>query len=121
LAITSKYKTDDLKNNLAFKYDLNNVEAIRLDNEVVYDWGGEWHLQINNSYNFETSTIYRANIALKKEFHCRELWFSYDHLNREFMVEYRLGLFPEHGIKFGSSEDEPFMFDSGIEDLIENE
>lgn len=118
LAVTSKYKDQQWEINTGLHYDLNNNNLNRLDNQLVYELQNQWYLELNNSIDYEDDTIKKANILLKKNFHCRQLWFSYDYLKEEFVVEYHINIFPEKGVRLGSSEEEPFIFDLGIRDLL---
>ncbi len=118
LAVTSKYKDELWEINTGLKYDINNSNLKRVDNQLIYDLENQWYLELNNSFDYENNLIKKANILLKKNFHCRQLWFSYDYLDREFVVEYHLNIFPEQGIRVGTSEEEPFMFDLGIRDIL---
>lgn len=119
LAVTSKYKKDSLQLDSALTYDLENTLLHKVDNKLIYDVKNNWYLELNSSYDNEDAEFDRANISLKKVFHCRALLFTYDHINQEYTLEYRLNLFPDKGIKMGGGEDEPFMFDFGIKDLLD--
>ncbi|MDI3547057.1 MAG: hypothetical protein PWR10_709 [Halanaerobiales bacterium] len=121
LALTSKYKNEVWEVNSALKYNLEDKLLQQVDNQLIFDLKDEWYFALNTSYDNEDNTLKKANLLLKKNFHCRELGFSYDYLNQEFTIEYRINLFPDQGIKLGSSEEEPFMFDLGIGDLLEIE
>src|SRR5690554_1510321 len=121
LALTSKYKSEVLELNTALKYNLNDRLLRRVDNRLVYELDDEWYIEANGSYDKEKDTIRTAYLMITKNFHCRKISFIYDHLKKEYMIEYRINLFPEHGIKLGSSEEESFMFDMGIEEILDME
>ncbi len=118
LAMTSKYKSEVWQVNSALKYNLNDLVLKQVDNQLIYDLTEEWYLEANTSYDKENENIKTANLVIKKNFHCRELSFSYDYLKKEYTMEYHINLFPGHGVKVGSSEEDSFMFDLGIKELI---
>lgn len=118
LAVTSNYKSEIWQVNSAIKYNLNDRVLKQVDNQLVYDLDKEWYLEVNTSYDKENENIKKANLVIKKNFHCREISFSYDYLKKEYTLEYHINLFPDHGVKVGSSEEDPFMFDLGIKDML---
>lgn len=119
LAFTSRYESKKWEVNSSFRFNPNNTFLEQWDNEVIYELNDEWYAAVRNRIDYEDANIEEANVILKKNFHCRQLWFSYDHINREFMVEYHINLLPDHGFKFGSSNEDDFMFDLGVEELLD--
>ena len=123
LIVTNNYKGERLNHKLGLEYDLNNNELIEADSNLSYeikgDWG--WYLENNLSFDFQdTETIKEANIQLKKQFHCREIIFSYDYLKDEYTVQYSINLFPSQGVEFIKNEDS-LIFDSDIKDMLQTE
>lgn len=118
LVLTSKYKNDNWKVDNLLRYDLNQQQLIKTENRFIYDLNKEWHFELNTIYDNEEERFRTANLALKKEFHCRSLLFRYDHLKKQYTLEYNINLFPDQQIMVGSSKEDPFMFDLGIEELV---
>ncbi len=119
--ITNRYKDDIWQINNGLRYDVNNSLVKKLDTRIVYDYNDEWHIELNNIYDNQEKNFDTANIALKKVFHCRSITFSYDYVKEEYSFEYNINLFPDQKIKVGSSEEDSFMFDVGIDELIKEE
>ncbi|SDC31098.1 MULTISPECIES: LptF/LptG family permease [unclassified Candidatus Frackibacter] len=120
LAINSKYKSKHIKFNTALKHDLNNNQLQRWESKFTYKLQDQLYLELNNRYDFEAETVSKANLILKKRFHRREIWLTYKHEQREIMLEYRLDIF-NRGVKVGSNQDEGFMYDLGIKEILEEE
>ncbi len=121
LFITNRYEDDIWQVNNGFRYDINNGLLKRIDNRVIYDYNDEWYIEFNTKYDNQESLFDTANISLKKVFHCRSLTFRYDYLKQEYTLEYNINLFPDAGIRLGSSEEDSFIFDVGIDELIKEE
>ncbi|ACL70510.1 YjgP/YjgQ family permease [Halothermothrix orenii] len=117
-ALKSKYSDGRWLNNTALTFDPDNNKLMAWDSKLTYELEENWYVEVNASFDYVNNDIKQANLAVKKDFHCRELWFAYDYLKEEFTVEYRLDLFPDQGFKFGTSREESFMFDVGIKDLL---
>ncbi|MFW5986119.1 MAG: LptF/LptG family permease [Halanaerobiales bacterium] len=120
LIMTNKYRDDIWQINNLLRYDLNRQYVKKIENRLTYELEEEWYFEVNSIYDNQEDRFRRANLALKKVFHCRSLTFKYDHINEEYTLEYNINLFPDHQIMVGSSEDEPFMYDLGIEELMDN-
>ena len=123
LILRSLYQAKRFEHKLALRYDINNSELKRLDNRVVYEISGDygWYLEANLSLNNNyEDRIREGNIQLKKNFHCRELAFSYDYVREEFTLQYSINLFPAQPIGITRSDDD-MIFDLGIEELLEFE
>lgn len=118
LAINSKYKNEPWELNSALKFNLNDDELHRVDNQLVYKIEDDLHFNLNSRYDNQDQEFDEANIMLKKYFHCRSLTFGYDHLEEEFTVQYNINLFPEQGIKIGRNKEDAFMFDLGIRENL---
>jgi LPS export ABC transporter permease LptF len=124
LIIKSIY--DDQKHfvhKLGLQYDLNDSYLERLDNQFIYRLDGDygWYLESNLSLNYDyEDSIREANIQLKKNFHCRELAFSYDYIEGEYTIQYSINLFPAQKIGFSRTEDD-LLFDLGIEEMLEED
>jgi len=126
LIFTSRYKDKKMEAKTVVKYGLNESELHILENKLTYEMPGDrgWYLENNVSFDYEKNEgerLKRANLVLKKKLHCRELWFSYNYLKKEFTVSYHINLFPEQGIKIGSSEDRSFIFEMGVKEMLEAE
>ncbi|MFP4662344.1 MAG: LptF/LptG family permease [Halanaerobiales bacterium] len=121
LYITNKYNDDNWQINNGLRYDLNNNLLKRVDNQIVYEYNDEWHFALNTIYDNQDKRFETANLKLKKLFHCRSLTFSYNYLKQEYTLEYNINLFPDQKFMVGSSEEDSFMFDVGIDDLISSE
>ncbi|MFW6381219.1 MAG: LptF/LptG family permease [Bacillota bacterium] len=118
LALTNRYDNERWWVNNGLKYDLSQRQATRLDNQLIYELEDEWYIGLETSLDLEDEELDRGELILKKNFHCRQLWFRYNHSDREFMVEYHINLFPGHGFKVGSKRDDPLLFDLGLEELL---
>lgn len=126
LALVNKYEGQSFQTRTAVKYDLNENNLYLLENRLTYNIPGDygWSLENVISYdheNDEGERIEEASIILKKKLHCRQLWFSYDYKREEFLVSYHLNLFPDQGIKIGTSEERDFIFETGIEEILKEE
>ena len=119
LVLTSKYKDDLWQVNNGLRYDLNNHVLKRIDNQIIYKLDDEWYFELNNIYDILDQEIETANATLKKVFHCRSLTFRYDYIKQEYSVEYNINLFPENKIMIGSSAEDSFMFDVGLDELLD--
>ncbi|MFW5999675.1 MAG: LptF/LptG family permease [Halanaerobiaceae bacterium] len=125
LDISSIYRGERLTANTGLDYDLNEKMVKVLNNTLTYEVSGEngWYLENNIEYDFDRPVeerLQRANLVLEKNFHCRSLDFSYDHVDRNFMVTYRLDLFPEQGITLERGEDESYGVEVGEEEVLSN-
>lgn len=121
--LTSRYKNNRINHKLGLEYELNRNKLVELDSNFSYeisgDWG--WYLENNLSFDFEDDDVIKeANLQLKKNFHCREIIFSYDYLKDEYTIQYQINLFPSHGIEFIKNEDE-LIFDSDITEMLDQE
>lgn len=118
--LTSRYENKRINHKLGSEYDLNRNKLVELDSDFSYeisgDWG--WYLENNLSFDFEDDDVIKeANLQLKKNFHCREIIFSYDYLKEEYTIQYQINLFPSQGIEFIKNEDE-LIFDSEITEML---
>jgi LPS export ABC transporter permease LptG len=124
LIFKSIFEGERLTHKLGLHYDLNNSDLRELDNQLIYELEGDygWYLESNLAldYDYEEEPIREANLQLKKNFHCRELAFSYDYMKEEFTVQYTINLFPSQGIGFTQSEDDT-SFNLGIREQLESE
>lgn len=115
-AITSKYDSEKWNIKTVLKYDPEEGLVKRADNRLVYELDKEWYFEFNTGYDYEEG-LEKANLLLKKNFHCRQIWFGYDYIKEEFTLEYRINLFPDKGFRVKSSEEVPF--DMNIEEILE--
>ena len=122
LVMSSNYRTDKLEADTTLKYNLNKKQLNLLENTLVYevkgDWG--WYIENNISYDFEEDIedrLEKANLTLKKKFHCREVKFSYDYLKEEIRVGYQINLMPSKGIEVGKDNKDGFLFKLGEEEV----
>ncbi|MGM0419990.1 MAG: hypothetical protein ACQEQG_03245 [Bacillota bacterium] len=116
LDFVSRYRSNSFTatTSLAYDLNLNRLQSLRnnIDYEIEGDYG--WSLSSRIRYDFEQPVedrLREASIALRKKLHCRELRFSYDHIQREFIVSYHLDLFGGRGLSAGRSQDEGFLFE----------
>ncbi len=121
--LTSRYDNNKINHKLGLDYELNQNKLVELDSNFSYeipgDWG--WYLENNLSFDFEDEDVIKeANLQLKKNFHCREIIFSYDFLKDEYTIQYQINLFPSHGIEFIKKEDQ-LIFDSEITEMLNKE
>ncbi|MFW6021985.1 MAG: LptF/LptG family permease [Halanaerobiaceae bacterium] len=119
LLITHKYSDGRWTINNGIDYDIERKVWEEIDNEIIYEVEDDLYVELNGQYDGDQEKFDSANLAIKKVFHCRSLTFRYDYVKKEYSLEYNINLFPEDSIKVGTSEEDPFMFDIGIEDLIE--
>ncbi|ADQ13936.1 YjgP/YjgQ family permease [Halanaerobium hydrogeniformans] len=120
LILRSIYQSKRFEHKLGMRYDLNNSELKRLDNRLVFEISGDygWYIEANLSLDYDYEEwIREGNIQLKKNFHCRELAFSYDYVREEFTLQYSINLFPSQPIGITKSDDD-MIFDLGIEELL---
>ncbi len=120
LIITSNFARQAVEIKSALRYDLNQMQLERVDNRIIYDLKEEWYFEFSTRYDHLAGEFDRADLILKKNFHCRQLWFTYDHLEQEYTVEYHLNIFPDQGVSFGQDDSGDFMFDLGLEELLNN-
>ncbi|MFW6237953.1 MAG: LptF/LptG family permease [Halanaerobiales bacterium] len=125
LDVSSNYRGERLTASTGIDYDLQEKMIKVFDNELTYEVSGDygWYLKNNIEYDFdkpEEERLRRANLVLEKDLHCRSLDFSYDHVNRNFMVTYRLDLFPEQGVTVERGEDESYGLELGDEEVVPN-
>lgn len=123
LIAKSNYEGPRLTHKLNLHYDLNNSDLRELDNKLIYEISGDygWYLESNVSLDYDyNDEIREANILLKKQFHCRELAFGYDHVEEEYTIQYTINLFPSQGIGFTQSDDDT-SFDLGIKDQLDDD
>jgi len=120
LIFTSALERERMTSITSLEYDLNQnrLETIssELDLEVPGDYG--WFLTGALEYEFyrpEGDRLQEASITFRQRLHCRELRFSYDHIDEEFMVSYHLDLFAGRGVGLGRSEEESVIFDAGAD------
>lgn len=104
LIIRTEYNKYPFNINSDFQYDLNIMQLEEADNEVIYELKDNFQLAINTEYDNIDKRFERAEVLLKKIFHCRQIWISYDYINEEYKVEYRLNLFPNNGFGIGQKE-----------------
>lgn len=97
------------------------LELAEIDASLEYSVADYLSLELLASYDRSREELRQAAIKLRRHFHCRSLSFSYDHVKGEFLVQYSLDIFPESPITFGRSDEEPFLFDLGLGDLIQEE
>jgi hypothetical protein len=121
LAFSSNYKDENWEIKSALKYDLKNSILEEWDNNLIYELEPEWYLELLSSYDYSDQQLDEFQIRLKKNFHCRQLWFTYDHPQQKFMVEYQINLFPDKGVKLGRSQESGFIFDFGVEDILKGD
>jgi len=119
LVLISRYKDDIWRVNNGLRYDLNNNLLKRIDNQIIYELNDEWYFELNNIYDNLDKEFATANATLKKVFHCRSLTFRYDYIKQEYSLEYNINLFPDNKIKLGSSVEDNFMFDIGLDELLD--
>ncbi|MFW6278975.1 MAG: LptF/LptG family permease [Bacillota bacterium] len=107
--------------NSNLKYDYLEQKINEWDNQLVYELEDEWYVEFLHSYERDSSgSAHDLETVVKKNFHCRELWFSYDHQEQQFSVEYVINLLPDHGFEFGIGEDRDLSFDLGVRELLED-
>ncbi|MFW6301814.1 MAG: hypothetical protein ACOC1W_04735 [Bacillota bacterium] len=116
LRLSSRYRGVQLTATTSLDYDLNEYQFYRIRNQLDYEVPGDYGWSISNRirYDFnrpQEDRLREASIALRKSIHCRELRFSYDHIDREFVVSYHLDLFGGRGLSTGRSEEEGFLFE----------
>lgn len=116
LSLTSRYRGEQLTATTSLDYDLNEYQFYRIRNQLDYEVPGEYGWSISNRirYDFDRpqeDRLREASIALRKRIHCRELRFTYDHIDREFTVSYHLDLFGGRGLTTGRSQEEGFLFE----------
>jgi len=97
------------------------LELTEIDASLEYSVADHLTLEVVTSYDRSREELRQAAIRLQRHFHCRSLSFSYDHVKEEFLVQYSLDIFPESPITFGRSDEEPFLFDLGLGDIIQEE
>lgn len=99
---------------MGIRYDFLNERWTRLDIDASMPliWG--WSLGTNLKYEPHNERFYQAYIKLTKDLGCREFSISYDHMDQEYWLEYRIYAFPLSRVRVGRSEDEPFLFESDI-------
>ncbi len=122
LIFKSIYEGERLRHKLGLEYDLNSSYLEELDNQLIYELDGKWgwYIESNLSINYDyEDKIREANLQLKKNFHCRELAFSYDYIDEEYTIQYSINLFPSQPIGVSRTEDD-LIFDLGIEELLED-
>ncbi len=117
LTLSSNYQDQRWQATNQLKYDLNQRLLRKIDHRLVYELTDQWYLELNTSYDYEEGGLDQARLNISKKFHCRELLFTYNHLETEYVLEYRINLFPRQGVKVGGSETEPFIFELGSREL----
>ncbi len=122
MKFSSLFKGEKLSARTEIDYDINNAQTEILKNKLVYelkgDWG--WYLENNVTYDYDKpqgEKLKEANILLKKKLHCRELSFSYNYLDNEFLVTYTIDLIPGKGITVGRDENNPLLINIGDKSL----
>ncbi|MFW6268661.1 MAG: hypothetical protein ACOC4G_01155 [Bacillota bacterium] len=124
LILKNRFEKENISFNTVMRYDLNQRDLHRLENELIYEVPGDWGWYIENNISFdyeEENSLEEAYISLKKKMHCRELWFTYDHLDESFIFTYKLDLFPDHSVTMGRSEEDSFIFETGIKEMLREE
>ena len=121
IALQGQYESDyNWRFQSGLKYEYLRDELKEWDNQFIYEVEDLWYVEILHSQKNEFwGAEYDLETVVKRNFHCRELWFSYNHAQRQFTVEYVINLLPEHGFEFGLGEDRELSFDLGITELLE--
>ncbi|MFW5976348.1 MAG: hypothetical protein ACOCQS_00225 [Bacillota bacterium] len=119
--LKNQYEQENISFNTIVRYNLNDSKLKRLENELTYevpgDWG--WYLENNVSFDYEDEEpLDEASLSLTKKMHCRELWFTYDHIDESFTFTYKLDLFPDHSVTMGRDEDDSYIFETGLEEML---
>ena len=123
-AVTSlEVEYNNLEYKTAAEFDLNESKVIQWDNGLDWKFGPQewqWHLVLNNSYNFAEQEMDKAEISLEKRLHCRKIALAYDHSSEEVWFQYEILAFPQVGIKLGSNDEEGMLFEDDLGGILDD-
>lgn len=97
------------------RYSLRDSELTQLDMDGTVPIGETWRLGTRMIYDVKNEKFSSAWFRLTKDLACREISFSYDHIEKEYWLEYQIFAFPMSRVKVGHmEEDATFLFESDI-------
>lgn len=103
------------------RYSLRTSELTQLDMDGTLPIGETWRVGTRMIYDVKNEKFSSAWFRLTKDLACREISFSYDHIEKEYWIEYQIFAFPMSRVKVGHmEEDATFLFESDIlKELLE--
>lgn len=121
LYATWEYARPGLEWKSGMSIDPEEFKPVKWDNQLIWEITDNLDLEFRSSYNFDSQEFVKTEAVLKWDLHCRSLNFSYDHARREFWVVYQIKAFPGQSVGLGTSEDDEFLFNVDLGDILNNE
>lgn len=94
---------------LGARYDFSREALDRVESQValrVSDaWGLEWRLVYGGASKSKAPSVLRGDVAVTRDMHCRELRLSYNYIQKQVWLEYRIKAFPHDTVKMGLGEE----------------
>lgn len=115
-----EYKRDELSLKFGFRYKPNLQELERVDLRVALPLGSTWYVSYDSIYTPPSDKFTKGEISIKKDLHCRQLAFSYDHVAGRVAVQLTINAFPTLPIGW-DSEGGLSLFDfEDVADIIDD-
>ncbi|MCK4257821.1 MAG: LPS-assembly protein LptD [Halanaerobiales bacterium] len=108
---------DDLTLKMAVKVNPTNWDFSKIESKLNWQINDDWKLNLATSFDPDklfTDSKSSGKIELIRDLHCREISLSYDVVKKEAWFNYHIKAFPKEKIKFGTSADDPFLFDTDL-------
>jgi len=89
---------------LSLGYDFSSQlwSSKRMDLELTEQLSPKWKVNLRMNYNMLIDDFSNANVGLTYDWHCRELEFHYDWIEREYWIQITFKAFPQ--ARFNTSE-----------------
>lgn len=95
----------------------------KVDSELSWQINENWHINFSTSYypekEFGSVSTDKGKLEIIRDLHCREISMSYDAINKEVWFQYHIKAFPKQKFKFGSSDDDPMLFDADLGGILD--
>lgn len=119
VVLGADFRYEDFQLRSAYRFQPSPFTSKELTAQLNWQITPDVGISFVNAYDFTKDELKQMALQLQWDIHCRQLTFSYDHKKGEFWVQYNIFAFPEQRVKFGTSVNEPILFDIELGDLFD--
>ncbi len=120
VVFSAGFNYENLELDLGYRFNPSPFTHIKLESQVAWQATEDIKLEGVLSYDIKDQDLDTAAIRLSWDLHCRQLVFSYDHKQEEFLVQYQILAFPGQKIQVLSTPEDPMIFDLELGDLFDD-
>ncbi|NLJ80938.1 MAG: hypothetical protein GX335_07935 [Firmicutes bacterium] len=114
----AEYKGDPLQVKAGGRYRFDQSSWEQLEGAIAFPLGETWQISYGGIYQPGKKVFTQGLLTVSKDLHCREISFSYDHVDQRVAFQYTIKAFPTLPIGWDSAKGVSLFDLEDISDII---